>query len=348
MKGVVLLGDRKAEVREFPVPEPGPSHALVRMTISSICGTDMHFYRKSWDELASMRKKFNGSPDTIPCHEPTGVVEAVGSAVTSVKPGDRVNVYQHVGCETCGYCRQGDVMFCPDRTGYGSVHNGSAADYMLAPEFNCLRIPDSLSDDRAVVLSCAGGTAYQSVKRLNPSGADTVAIFGLGPVGLSAVAFAAARGARVIGVDMIEERRDLASSMGARDLIDPAASDPVEAIMDLTGGVGAEAGADYSGNPQAQEAMLASAAKGARVAIVGVGDSFKVDTQFIMIMKQLTILGSWIYNIGLFDEMAHFVVEKDLPLEKLITHRYSIDQGAEAFEVFDSGKTGKVAFTWDN
>ena len=239
-------------------------------------------------------------------------------------------------------------MFCPDRTGYGSVHNGSAADYTLAPEFNCLKIPNSLSDDRAVVLSCAGGTAYQSVKRLDPSGADTVAIFGLGPVGLCAVAIAAARGARVIGVDMIEERRDLARSMGARNLIDPTACDPVEAIMDLTGGVGAEAGADYSGNPKAQEAMLASAAKGARVAIVGVGDSFEVDTQFIMIMKQLTIFGSWIYNIGLFDEMSDFVLEKDLPLERLITHRYPIDKGVEAFEVFDSGKTGKVAFVWDN
>ena len=128
-----------------------------------------------------------------------GIVEAVGSLVSSVKPGDRVVVYQHVGCETCGYCRSGDVMFCPERTGYGSVHNGSAADYTLAPAFNCIRINDDLSNDRAVVLSCFGGTAYHSVRRLDPSGADTVAIFGLGPVGLAAVALVVPRRARVIG-----------------------------------------------------------------------------------------------------------------------------------------------------
>ena len=348
MKGIVFLGDRKAELREFPTPEPGPTQALVRMTTSSICGTDLHMYRKSWDDLVTARRSFNGSPETIPCHEPVGIVEAVGTKVTSVQPGDRVVVYQHVGCETCGYCRHGDIMFCPDRTGYGSVHDGSAADYTLAPAFNCIKINGDLSDDRAVVLSCAGGTAYHSIKRLDPSGADTVAIFGLGPVGLSAVALAATRGARVIGVDPMEERRALAAELGAREVIDPATDDPVGAIKDLTNGDGANLGADYSGNSRAQEAMMAAAAKGARLAIVGVGESFQVDTQHTMIMKQLTIFGSWIYNIGLFDEMSEFVVQNDVALEKLITHRFSIDQGVEAFELFETGKTGKVVFTWDS
>ena len=348
MKGVVLLGDRKAEVREFPVPEPGPHQALVRMTTSSICGTDLHSYRRSWDDLVAFRKSLNGSPDTIPCHEPVGVVAEVGTAVAAVKPGDRVAVYQHVGCETCRYCRRGDVMFCPDRKGYGSGNHGSAADYILAPEFNCIRLADDLSDDRAVVLTCVGGTAYHSIKKLDPSGGDTVAIFGLGPVGLSGVAFAAARGARVIGVDLVEERRDLARSAGAREVIDPSRDDPVEAIKDLTGGNGADLGADYSGNSEAQEAMMAAAAKEARLAIVGLGETFQVDTLYTMVMKQLTIFGSWIYSIGMFDEISDFVLQNDVPLEKLITHRFPIDQGVEAFEIFDSGKAGKVVFTWDN
>ena len=348
MKGIVLLGDRKAEVKEFPVPEPGPTQVLVRMTTSSICGTDLHFYRKSWDELVAFRASFGGSPDTIPCHEPVGVVEAVGTSVTSVKPGDRVVVYQHVGCETCRYCRHGDIMFCPERTGYGSVHNGSAADYTLAPAFNCLPIRDDLSDDSAVVLACVGGTAYASIERLAPSGADTVAIFGLGPVGLSAVALAAARGARVIGVDLMEGRRNLAKTVGAAEVVDPSSDDPAEAIKDLTHGEGANLGADYSGNSSAQEAMMAAAAKGACLAIVGVGETFQVDTLYTMIMKQLTLFGSWIYNIGQFDEMSQFVMQNDVPLEELITHRFTIDRGVEAFELFESGTTGKVVFTWDS
>ena len=348
MKGIVLLGDCKAELREFPIPEPGPTQALVRMTMSGICGTDLHMYRKSWDDLVAARKSFNGSAETIPCHEPVGVVESVGTLVTLVKPGDRVVVYQHVGCETCGYCRQGDLMFCADRTGYGSVHNGSAADYTLAPAFNCMKVQDDLSDDRAVALSCAGGTAYHSVKRLDPSGADTVAIFGLGPVGLAAVAMAAARGARVIGVDPVEDRRSLATTLGAREVIDPSSDDPVQSIKDLTDGDGANLGADYSGNSRAQEAMMAAAAKGARLAIVGVGETFEVDTQYVMIMKQLTLFGSWIYNIGLFDEMSDFVVRNDVPLEKLITHCFTLEKGVEAFELFESGNTGKVVFEWGN
>ena len=348
MKGVVFLGDRKAEVREFPTPHPGPGQVLVRMKASSICGTDMHFYRKSWDDLVAFRQSFHGSPDTITGHEPCGIVEAVGPQVMAVKPGDRVTVYQHVGCERCGFCRRGDVMFCPERTGYGSVHNGSAADFTLAPERNCLRLPDALSFEKAAVLACVGGTAYQSIKRVAPSGEDTMAIFGLGPVGLCAVMFAAARGARVLGIDLVPERLELARQIGAAETINAAQDQPVEVIQDLTRGKGVDAGADYSGNSQAQEAMLACAGKGARLAIVGVGESFRVDTLRIMIMKQLTLMGSWIYNIGLHDEFVDFVLEKDLPLERLITHRFRIEQGPEAFKLFDSGKAGKIIFTWED
>ena len=348
MRGVVFLGNRKAEVREFSTPDPGPGQVLVRMKVSSICGTDMHFYRKSWTDLVAFRQSFNGSSDTITGHEPCGIVEAVGSHVMAVKPGDRVTVYQHVGCERCGFCRNGDVMFCPNRTGYGSVHNGSAADFTLVPERNCLGLPAALSFERAAVLSCAGGTAYQSINRLAPSGKDTMAIFGLGPVGLCATMFATARGAQVICIDLIPERLELAKQFGAIETIDATQDDPLKVIQDFTGGKGVNTGADYSGNPQAQETMLACAGKGARLAIVGVGESFQVDTLRMMIMKQLTLMGSWIYNIGLHDEFVDFVLKKDLPLEKLITHRFCIEQGPEAFKLFDSGKTGKVIFTWEN
>lgn len=348
MKGVVFTGDRQLEVRELPVPEPGPEQALVRMAASSICGTDMHFYRKSWDELVEFRASFNGSPDTIPGHEPCGVVEAVGTNVTSVAPGDRVTVYQHVGCESCGYCRRGEVMFCAERTGYGSVHDGSSADYTLAPARNCMRIPDALSFDRAVVLSCAGGTAYQSIQRIDPSGADTVGIFGLGPVGLCATAFAVARGARVVGLDLQPERLRLARAMGAERVIDVSCQDAVAELREMTGGRGLDAAADYSGSPRAQQAMVAAAAKWARLGLVGVGEPFELDAFRGMIMRQLTLMGSWIYNLGQFEEIVDHVLERDIPLEELITHRYTIDQAEEAFRVFDAGATGKVVFTWES
>lgn len=363
MKGVLFLGDHKAEVREFPTPDPAPGEVLVRMKAASICGTDMHAYRRSWEDLVAFRQSLyqksledlatsrgasRDSLEVIPGHEPCGIVEAVGAQVMAVKPGDRVTIYQHVGCGRCGFCRKGNMMFCPERRGFGTVNNGSAADFILAPERNCLQLPDALSFDKAAVLACAGGTGYQSINRLDVSGADTVAIFGLGPVGLSAAMFAAARGARVFGVDLIPERLELARQIGAAQTIDAAQDQPLEVIQDLTRGKGVDAGADYSGNSQAQETMLACAGKGARLAIVGVGESFRVDTLKVMIMKQLTLMGSWIYSMGQHDEIVDFVLEKELPVEKLITHRFRIEQAPEAFALFDSGKTGKVLFTWDD
>ncbi len=346
MKGIVFTGDRKAEIREFPTPEPGPGEVLVRMAASSFCGTDMHFYRENWDEMVAMRKSFGGSAETITGHEPCGIVEAIGRSVKAVKPGDRVTIYQHVGCEHCNYCRQGEVMFCPDRRAFGTVFNGSAADYILSPQRNCLKLPDELSFERAVVLACAGGTAYQSVRLLGICAADTVAVFGLGPVGLSAAMFAGAQGARVIGIDVVPERLKIARKACDMETINATQDDPVEVIRDLTGGAGISAGGDYSGNQAAQEAMLNSAGKGARLAVVGIGDSFRVTPQQ-HIMKKLKLLGSWIYNIGAHEEIVNFVLMHDLPLEKLITHRFKIEQGVEALECFDTGKTGKIVLTWE-
>ena len=348
MKGVILTGNRQLEVREVPIPEPGPDQVLVRMAVSSICGTDMHFYRKSWDELVEFRKLFNGLPDTIPGHEACGVIEEVGSKVTQVSQGERVTVYQHVGCGTCGYCRRGDIMFCPERTGYGSVHNGSCADYTLAPARNCMRIPDNLSFDRAAVLACAGGTAYQSIKRIDASGGETVGIFGLGPVGLCATAFAVSRGARVVGLDLKPERLQLARAMGAERVINVSDQDAVAELLEMTSGRGLDAAADYSGNPLAQQAMVESAGKSARLGLVGVGNPFQLNSFRDMIMRQLTLIGSWIYNIGQYDEIIDHVLTLDIPLEELITHRFSIDQAEEGFRTFDSGATGKVLFTWES
>ncbi len=346
MRGVVFSGDRRAEVRDFPTPDPGPDEVRVQLKVASICGSDMHTYRKGREDLLAYRKVSGGSPDTISGHEATGIVDAVGSKVSRLKPGDRVTVFLHCGCGHCGACRRGDVTLCPERGAYGVVRDGSSADFILAPERDCMSIPDALDFKRAVIISCAGGTAYQSINRLNVSGADTVAIFGLGPVGLCAVIMAAARGASVIGVDVVPDRVELARKVGAFEGIDASRNDPVKTIQDLTGGRGVDAGADYSGNSNGQEAMMAAAAKGARLAIVGIGDSFSVDTMQI-ISKQLTLMGSWIFNRGQHDEIVDFVLKKDLPMESLITHRFSIEQAPEAYECFDSGKTGKIIFTWE-
>ena len=136
--------------------------------------------------------------------------------------------------------------------------------------------------------------------------------------------------------------------MGAERVINVADQDVVAELMEMTGGRGLDAAADYSGSPLAQQAMVAAAGKWARLGLVGVGDPFELDAFRGMIMRQLTLMGSWIYNLGQHDEIVDHVLERDIPLEELITHRYSIDQADDAFRVFDSGATGKVLFTWES
>ena len=346
MKGVNFLGDRKLVVREFPKPTPGPGDVLVKMKASAICGTDMHHYRKSWDELVAYRKGLNGSTDTITGHEPSGVVEEVGPDVVNVKIGDRVSVYQHFGCGTCRHCLVGDVMYCPERRGMGSAKDGSAADYLMCPERNCMPIPDWLSFEKAAVLSCAGGTGYQSVKRLNIQPGETFAVFGLGPVGLSALMFGIAAGAKIFGVDIIPERLELAKKLGAEETFNASTSNPVTELMSLTNGIGVDAAADYSGNKNSQRAIMDAARKGGRAVIVGVGGEFTVSTG-TMIDKQFTLMGSWVYNKDQFSEIIRYVGEHQVPIEDMITHRFTIDEAQEALDLFDAGKAAKIVFTWE-
>ena len=186
----------------------------------------MHFYRKSWDELVEFRQSFNGSPDTITGHEPCGVVEAVGANVTSVAPGDRVTVYQHVGCERCGSCRRGEVMFCPERTGYGSVHDGSSADYTLAPGAQLHAHPGcaELRPRRGALLRRRHGRTSRSSASTLPA-PTRWASSGLARWACARRRSRSRAGARVVGLDLQPERLRLARAMGAERVIDVSCQD---------------------------------------------------------------------------------------------------------------------------
>ena len=240
MKGVVLLGDNKLEVRDFPVPEPGPGEVLVKMMASGICGSDLHIIYEAQGGRA-MNEKIAG-------HEPCGVVEALGECVSGFSVGDRVMVMWVAGCGNCEPCYAGDLDHCQnDRAFYGWGYNGGFSDYMLARAIALVPMPEELSFASGAYLTCAATTAYQATKRLAPSGADTLVAFGLGPVGLAGVIWAKMMGARVIGVDTFPERLALALDLGADEVIDFGQSDPVQAIKDLTNGRGADIALDYSG-----------------------------------------------------------------------------------------------------
>jgi threonine dehydrogenase-like Zn-dependent dehydrogenase len=338
MRGVVFLGGRQAEVRDFPDPMAGPGEVVVQLRAGGLCGSDLHLYRQSVAERAGNT--------TVPGHEPSGVVQAVGPGVTHVQVGDRVSVYHYRGCGHCPQCLGGNLMWCNERRGYGGPIHGSDADLILTDARNCCPLPDELSFAVGAMMACNAGTAFSSINKLKVSGADTVAVFGQGPVGLAGTLFAKAMGARVVVVEPQAVRRDLALSLGADTAIDPTQDDAIAAIKDLTHGEGAHAAYETSGSAPGQNGAVESLRLGGRAVFVGIGSQGTTINPMQIIGKQATLMGSFVLPLPMYWEMLRFVLDHQVPLEAIVTHRFPIERAPEAFTLFDSGATGKVVFEW--
>lgn len=206
MKGVAFLGERKLELREFQDPTPGSGEVVLQMKASGMCGTDLGQYRAA-------KGVFNS--ELIGGHEPCGVVAEVGPGVPEAlaRPGMRAMVHHYKGCGVCNHCRSGWSQLCRgDMKVHGRTDHGSHAEYMKVPASTLVPLPDELSFEVGAAISCGTGTAWGALERIALSGRDTIAIFGQGPVGLSATQFAKAMGARVIALDISDERLGLARS----------------------------------------------------------------------------------------------------------------------------------------
>jgi threonine dehydrogenase-like Zn-dependent dehydrogenase len=341
MRGVVFLGDSQVEVRDFRDPEPGPDDVVVAMRASGICGSDLRPYRETRRERDPERLVVSG-------HEPCGVIAATGAHVSGWRPGDRVMMHHYTGCGACKYCRVGYTQLClAGHKTYGFTANGGNADYLLAPAGTMVGLPDALTFVAGAAVACGTGTAYMALKRLDVSGRDTLAVFGQGPVGLSATMLGAAMGARVIAVDLSAERLALARRHGAAETVDASAQDPLRAILDLTHGEGADATLDATGNPEARVNAVRSARVFGRACLVGEGNTTTFDVSPQIIHKQLTIYGSWTFSTVGMEECARFVVDRAVPLDELVTDTFNLEQAPQAFDRFAAGQTGKCVFVWD-
>jgi len=333
MRGVVFVGNRQLELREFPDPQPGPGEAVVRLRASGLCGSDLRPYRAT-----------TGRP-TITGHEPCGEVAALGPGLTGPAVGTRVMVHHYSGCGHCKYCRIGYEQLCADHhLVYGFDAHGGNAEYMLVPARTLIPLPDELSFAAGAAIACGTGTAYMALKKLDVSGRDTLAVYGQGPVGLSATLLGRAMGARVIAVDVSPARLELARGLGAEVALNPGEGDPVQAIRDLTHGEGADATVDCTGNATARAQTVRSARVFGRACFVGEGGTVTLEPSPDIIHRHLTLYGSWTFSTVGLSECAQFAVDRQIPIERLITHRYRLDQADEAFRTFDAGSTGKCVF----
>jgi threonine dehydrogenase-like Zn-dependent dehydrogenase len=345
MKGVVFLGDRRLELREFPDPTPGPRDVILEIKASGMCGSDLHNYRAPSNPDGVVTGGIKRAAGVIAGHEPCGVVAAVGTAVTDkdARLGQRVMNHHYDGCGNCKHCRAGWTQMCLEGTVvYGSGGHGGHAKYMKVPVSTLVPLPDSLSFVTGAAISCGTGTAWGALRRIQLQGGETIAIFGQGPVGLSATQLALEMGARVIAIDIAPERRKLARQFGAAEVIDPTADNMVAAIRELTHGEGAHKTLDASSAADARAAAVRAVRAWGTACFVGERGQVTLDVSQDLLRRQVTLVGSWTFSKQGQAECAEFIADRKVDVERLFTHRWQLEQAEEAYRLFDTQTIGKA------
>jgi len=338
MRGIVFLGDCKLELGTFPDPTPGPGEVVLEIKASGMCGSDLHFFRRPHNAAAV---------PVIAGHEPCGVVVAVGPGVVGrhARVGSRVMVHHYQGCSECEHCRSGWPQMCRtvSVTVYGTDAHGAHAPYMKVPAATLVPLDERLSFAAGAAISCGTGTAWGAFERMGLSGRDTIAIFGQGPVGLSATLLAKAQGARVIALDIDENRLAAATAFGADFAINSRNGRVPEAIRELTNGRGATMALETAGAAAAGHDAISCVGPWGTVCLVGLGAEISLSLANVL-RKQIRILTSWTMSIQAQQACAEFVIERGLDLDILFTDRWTLDQATLAYETFNRQSGGKGVF----
>jgi threonine 3-dehydrogenase len=340
MKALVKAkAERGIWMQDIAVPEVGHNDVLIKVKRTAICGTDIHIFK--WDEWAKA---------TIPVplavgHEFSGEIVDMGVEVRGFKIGDRVSAEGHITCGVCRNCRAGRRHLCMNTKGVGVNRQGAFAEYISVPAFNVFKLPDSISDDMASILDPLGNATHTALS-FDLVGED-VLITGAGPIGVMAVAIAKYAGARhVVITDINDYRLDLARKMGATRALNVASESLDDTMRELGMEEGFDVGMEMSGNPMAFRDMLRTMHHGGKVAILGILPEETVIDWTQVIFKGLELKG--IYGREMFETWYKMssMLQSGLNIEPIITHHFPVDDYIPAFELMESGQTGKVILNW--
>ena len=332
--------ERGIWLEDIDKPAVGHNDVLIKVRRTAICGTDIHIYQ--WDDWAS---------NTIPVpmavgHEFCGEVVERGIEVKGFNVGDRVSAEGHVTCGVCRNCRAGRRHLCMNAVGVGVNRAGAFADYISVPAFNVFKLPDAISDDMASILDPLGNATHTALS-FDLVGED-VLITGAGPIGIMAVAIAKYAGARhIVITDVNDYRLDLAREMGASIALNVTSGSLDQTMQDLGMEEGFDVGMEMSGNESAFHDMLRTMHHGGKIALLGIPpDEMAIDwTQ--VIFKGLIIKG--IYGREMFETWYKMssMLQSGLNVEPVITHRFPLEDYEEAFQLMESGQSGKIILSWE-
>jgi alcohol dehydrogenase len=344
MKALVFRGANQIQIEHVLIPRPGPGEAVIRVTLTTICGTDLHI----------LRGEYSVKPGLIIGHEPVGVIHELGVGVSGYKIGERVLVGAITPCGQCSYCLSGDWSQCGGAIGgwkFGNTINGAQAEYLLVPnaQANLAKIPDDLRDEQVILLADIASTGISAAESADLQIGDTVAIFAQGPIGLCATAGARLKGASlIIAVESDAVRAQMAKRMGADVVLNFEKTDVIAEIKRLTDGNGVDVAIEALGAQGTFENALRALRAGGTLSSLGLYsgkltvplEPFAAGLGDHKIVTTLCPGGK-----ERMRRLMQLVQHGRLDLTPLLTHTFSLDQITEAYKLFGERREGvlKVA-----
>ena len=284
MKAVRLTAiNAPLEQQQIDAPSVGPNDVLIRVRAAGICHSDAH-YRASVSPVARL-------PLTLG-HEIAGVVEGIGNGVENFKSGDRVCVHYLVTCGTCAFCRAGHEQFCPAAQMIGKDRDGGYAEFIAVPERSLFHLPAEISFEEGAILMCSSATSLHALNKARLRAGETVAVFGVGGLGVSAIQIALYLGAaKVFAVDINPEKLRLAARSGAVP-VNATERDPVAQLREMTRGAGVDVALELVGLPLTMRQAVQSLGKLGRAALVGLTqETFEIAPYGELLNKEAEIIG---------------------------------------------------------
>lgn len=318
MKAIRLVEiGQPLEMQEIPRPEVGPQDVLVRVRAAGICHSDVH-YRAGTSPVRSL--------PVTPGHEVAGVIEEVGSDVTTRSPGDRVCLHYLVTCGHCRYCNMGREQYCVEGAMIGKHRDGGYAEYIVVPARNAVPLAEEVPFEEGAILMCSSSTSFHALRKSELQAGESVAVFGVGGLGMSAIQLAQIMGALdVYAVDINAERLALAESLGAIP-VNAAENDPVETLQELTDGLGVDVALELIGFPETMRQSVRALGVFGRAVIAGISRKpFEIYSYGELLGKEAEVKGSDDHLLSELPLLVEFVRRGLLDLSDVITRTVPLE-----------------------
>ena len=320
------------ELQEISLPKIGERDVLVRVKAAGICHSDVH-YRSGISPVGAL-------PQTLG-HEVAGIVEEVGAQVNFPKIGDRVCIHYQLSCGDCYFCVSGNEQFCKQGMMIGKHCDGGYAEYIAVPARNTILLPDEVTFEQGAILMCSSATSFHALKKARLKFGETVAVFGAGGLGISAIQLARIMGALdVYSIDINKDKLKLSEKFGAIP-INAADEDPVSSLYKYTNNIGVDVALEVIGLPQTMKQAVESMGVFGRTALVGITDKpFEIFSYQELIGKEAEVIGCSDHLLSELPLLVELVRRKKLDLSHVITKKISLDASLINEVMDDMGKFG--------